>query len=117
MLQIYHNPRCRISRQVLEIIRNSGTEVEVTEYLKTIPTVKELKILLAKLNMKPLEIVRSGESLFKEKFKNKKFTDEEWLQILHENPLLIERPIVVKGNKAIICRPVENIENYIPNNK
>jgi arsenate reductase len=85
----------------------------VIEYLKKIPSVKELKLLLSKLNLKPLQIVRSSENIFKEKFKGKKFTDEEWIQILHENPVLIERPIVVKNNKAILCRPPERIEEII----
>jgi len=113
MLQIYHNPRCTISRKVLEEVRKSSNEVEVIEYLKKIPTVKELKLLLSKLNLKPLQIVRTSEKLFKEKFKGKNFTDEEWIQILHENPVLIERPIVVKNNKAILCRPPERVEEII----
>lgn len=113
MLQIYHNPRCKISRKVLEEIRKSANEIEVIEYLKKIPTVKELKLLLSKLNLKPLQIVRTSEKLFKEKFKGKNFTDEEWIQILHENPVLIERPIVVKNNKALLCRPPERVEEIM----
>ncbi|MFA4852021.1 MAG: arsenate reductase family protein [Bacteroidales bacterium] len=109
MLNIYHYPRCKISRQVLEKIYKADTNVEVIEYLKNIPTVKELKVLLAKLNFKPLQIVRKGEILFKQKFKDKNFSDEEWLQIIHENPILIERPIVVRNNKALICRPADKI--------
>jgi arsenate reductase len=97
----------------LEEVRKSSNEVEVIEYLKKIPTVKELKLLLSKLNLKPLQIVRTSEKLFKEKFKGKNFTDEEWIQILHENPVLIERPIVVKNNKAILCRPPERVEEII----
>jgi arsenate reductase len=91
----------------------SGNEIEVIEYLKNIPSVKELELLLSKLNLKPIQIVRTSENLFKQKFKGKKFSDEEWIQILHENPVLIERPIVVRKNKAILCRPPERIEEFI----
>jgi len=113
MFQIYHNPRCRISRQVLEKLQNTGDDIEVIEYLKNVPSIQELKVLLMKLNLKPQQIIRTEEKLFKLNFKGKKFTEEEWLQILHENPLLIERPIVVRKNKAIICRPSEKVEEII----
>jgi len=107
MYQIYHNPRCRISRKVLDEIKLTDAAFEIKEYLKEIPTVKELKVLLMKLHMTPLQIVRQNEEIFKKKFKGKNFSDEEWLQIIHENPVLIERPIVVKKNKAVICRSPE----------
>lgn len=107
MYQIYHNPRCRISRKVLDELKQTDADVEIIEYLKDIPTIKELKVLLVKLNLTPVQIIRQNEALFKEKFKGKNFSDEEWLQIIHENPVLIERPIVIKNNKAVICRPPE----------
>jgi arsenate reductase (glutaredoxin) len=107
MYQIYHNPRCRISRKVLDEIKLTDSVFEIKEYLKDIPTVKELKVLLMKLHMTPLQIIRQSEEIFKKKFKGKNFSDDEWLQIIHENPMLIERPIVVKNNKAVICRPPE----------
>jgi arsenate reductase len=113
MLNIYHYPRCKISRQVLGKIYKAGTDVDVIEYMKTIPTVKDLKILLAKLNLKPLQIVRKVEPIFKQKFKDKNFSDEEWLHILHENPILIERPIVVRNNKAIVCRPPDRLNELL----
>jgi arsenate reductase len=97
----------------LEEIRKTSNEIEVIEYLKKVPSIKELKILLAKLNLEPSQIVRTSENLFKEKFKGKNFTDEEWIQILYENPILIERPIVVRNNKAILCRPPEKVEEII----
>jgi arsenate reductase (glutaredoxin) len=107
MYQIYHNPRCRISRRVLEEIKRTESVFEVKEYLKDIPSIKALKVLLVKLNLSPIQIIRQNEEIFKKKFKGKTFSDEEWLQIIHENPVLIERPIVVKNNKAVICRPPE----------
>tara|TARA_Y100000782_G_scaffold111876_1_gene140933 strand:- start:24472 stop:24816 length:345 start_codon:yes stop_codon:yes gene_type:complete len=106
---IYHNPRCSKSRQTLQVLKDKGVEVEIVEYLKDVPSHQELKDLLMKLNMKPQEILRTGEKIFKEEYKGLEFTDEEWINVMHENPKLIERPIVVKGNKAVIGRPPENV--------
>lgn len=106
---IYHNPRCSKSREAMNLLKESNCEIEVVEYLKKVPSKKELKDLLMKLGLKPLDIVRTTEPLFEKKFKNKKFTDVEWIQILTENPILIQRPIVVDGYNAIIGRPVEKI--------
>ena len=117
MIQIFHNPRCRISRKVLEELQKANLKVEIIEYMKKIPSIQELKVLLIKLNLKPQQIIRTSEILFKQKFKGKNFSDEEWLQILHENPVLIERPIVIMKNKAIICRPPEKVEEIILLNK
>lgn len=112
-VKIYHNPRCRKSRETLALIQDKGIEPEIVEYLKEVPTRKELADVLAKLNKKPQEIIRRGEQVFKDKFAKKEFTDEEWLQILLENPKLIERPIVVRGNAAVIGRPPENVLELI----
>jgi len=109
MFKYYHNPRCKISRQGLSMLQEKGVELEVIEYLRKPPTIKELKTLLVKLNIKPQEIIRTNEKLYQEKFKGKKFTNEEWMKIIIENPVLIERPILEKEYKAIIGRPVENI--------
>ncbi len=113
MLKIYHHNRCKISRSVLNTLIENKFEIEVIEYLKKIPSVQELKILLNKLNFSPFELIKKDEKLFKEKFKGKNFTDNEWLQIIHENPILIQRPIVVNNNKAIICRPPEKLLDII----
>ena len=113
MFQIYHNPYCKISRKALEIINKTNEKVVVIEYLKKILTVKELKVLLIKLNLTtPLEIIRQGELIYKKRFKGKKFSNEEWLQIIIENPILLERPIVIQNNKAIICRPPERVKEF-----
>lgn|SRR3990167_8155024 len=108
-MKIYHNPRCSKSRQTLQLIKDANLEVEIVEYLNEIPTKEELKVILMKLNLQPKDIVRKGETIYKEKFKNSNFNTDEWIQILVENPILIERPIVVKGNKAILGRPPENV--------
>ncbi len=113
MLQIFHYKRCKISRKVLEELQKANIEVEIIDYMKKAPTVQELKVLLIKLNLKPQQIIRTGEIIFKHKFKGKNFSDEEWLHILHENPVLIERPIIVMKNKAVICKPPEKVEEVI----
>ncbi len=108
-MTIYHNPRCMKSRQTLALIRENEIEPEIREYLKEIPSKEELQLVLAKLNMNVKDIIRTGERIYKDKFKNMNFTDDEWITILLENPKLMERPIVVKGNKAVIGRPPENV--------
>ena len=115
MIKIYHNTRCKISRKVLETIKEKTKEEEIVirEYLKEAPDKAELKDLLVKLHLKPEDILRKQEKIFKEKFKGKNFSEEEWIQIIIENPKLIERPIVVKGNKAVLCRPPEKVEEIL----
>lgn len=108
-MKIYHNPRCRKSRETLQIIQDKGKEVEIIEYLKETPSESELKELLKKLDKKPAEIIRKTESDFKENFKGKNLTDEEWISAMVKYPKLIERPIVVDGEKAVLGRPPENV--------
>lgn len=110
---IYHNPRCSKSRQTLQLIREAGVEPDIVEYLKNSPSVNELEMILAKLNLKPQDIIRKGEQDFKSRYKDKKFTDTEWLIILSENPKLIERPIVIKGNTGVVGRPPENVKSLL----
>jgi arsenate reductase len=109
MIKIYHNTKCSTSRKAMDILKDQGVKFETIEYLKTPPTEKEIKALLKMLGTNAEDIVRKKESLFKEKFAGKKLTEEQWIKILSENPVLIERPIIVKGNKAVIGRPLENI--------
>lgn len=108
-MKIYHNPRCSKSRQTLQLIKEAGVDVEIIEYLNKIPTKKELELILMQLNLKPTDLLRKGESIYKQKFKGSNFNDDEWIKIMLEYPKLIERPIVVKGNKAILGRPPENV--------
>lgn len=109
-ITIYHNPRCGKSRDTLKLLESQpNIEIEVVEYLKNTPSRDELKRLLAKLNLKAEDIVRKNEALYKERYKGLKLNEHEWIKVLCENPILIERPIVVKNNKAVIGRPPENI--------
>ena len=113
MIKIYHNNRCRKSREALEVLETSGEEFEVINYLENSPSEKELKEIIALLNIKPIELVRKNESIWKENFKVKDLSDTDLIKIMHEHPKLIERPIVIKGEKAEIGRPVERIINLL----
>lgn len=108
-LTIYHNPRCSKSRQALALLEEAGEQPEVVEYLKTPPSRAELKALLKKLGLKPALLVRTGEELYQEKYRGRELSDEQWLDALAENPILMQRPIVVKGGRAIVGRPPEKV--------
>lgn len=110
---IYHNPRCSKSRESMCVLEEHGADAEVVHYLETPPTQKLLKELLKKLGMKAEEIVRKSEPLYKEKFEGKKLTNAQWIKALAENPVLIERPIVVKGDKAVLGRPPERVRELL----
>jgi len=107
MIQIYHNSRCGKSRECLAFLEDSGKEFEVIKYLENVPTFDELKSIIEKLNSKPIELVRQKEKIWIENFKNTTMTDDEIIQAMISNPILIERPIVINGNKAVIARPLE----------
>lgn len=109
MIQIYHNNRCGKSRDCLAFLEQSGKKFEVIKYLENTPTYIELKAIIQKLNIKPLELVRQKEKIWMDRFKNKKFTDEAIIQIMVDNPILMERPIVINENKAVIARPLEKV--------
>ncbi len=113
MLKIYHNPRCKKSRAGLEFIKGKGLEVEVIEYIKNPLTEEQLTVLLAKLHLKPQYIIRMQEDIYKKRFKDKNFNEEEWVKIMVEFPNLIQRPIVEKKYSAIIGDPIENLETFL----
>jgi arsenate reductase len=106
---IYHNARCSKSRAACELIAAQDIAAEVIDYLKTPPSKEELRDLLRKLGMKPAELVRRGEPAFKENYAGKALSDEQWLDALVAHPILIERPIVARGDKAVIGRPPEKV--------
>ena len=109
MAKIYHNPRCGKSRQTLSLLQERTSEVKIIEYLKTPPTKEELRSIVKKLNIEPEALIRKGEAIFKENFKGKDLTDDEWVNVMVENPKLIERPIVINNGKAAIGRPPEKV--------
>ena len=113
MIKIYHNNRCSKSRNGLEILEDSGKDFEIVKYLENIPTKTELKALLKLLGIEPIDLVRKNEAIWKSNFKNKDLTKEAIIDAMLAHPKLIERPIVVNGNKAVIGRPPELILDLI----
>lgn len=113
MTTIYHNPRCAKSREGLEILNGSGEKFSVVLYLEDPPGKEKLRQLLKQLDLPPMALVRTGEAIWKERFKGMVLSDEELIAALAEFPKLIERPIIVKGNKAIIGRPTEKIREFL----
>lgn len=106
---IYHNPRCSKSRQTLELLRSKNIEPTIVEYLQHPPSAEELKSILEKLGMFAHELMRTGEPEYRELgLLNSRYTEDGLIELMVEHPKLIERPIVVKGNKAVIGRPPEN---------
>jgi arsenate reductase len=107
---IYHNPRCSKSRQTLELIREKGIDPEIVEYLKTPPSVDTLSDILKSLDMEPRDLMRRKESEYKELGLNDETLNREALiKAMHDHPRLIERPIVINGNKIALGRPPENV--------
>ena len=108
-MKIYHNTRCRKSRETLSILTENGCHIEVVEYLKTPLKREEIKIILKKLDMIPEELIRKEEKLYKKLYKGKVLTQSDYLDILVKHPILIQRPIVVKDNFAVLGRPPINV--------
>lgn len=113
MIEIYHNPRCGKSRNCLALLAEKETDITIIKYLETPPTEQEIKAVLQKLNFKPIQLVRVKESIWVENYKNKSLSDEAILQAIVAHPILIERPIVIKGDKAIIGRVPEQVIQFL----
>lgn len=112
-MKIYHNPRCSKSRNGLQYLEEKGCEFEIVKYLDEGLNENELADIIAKTGKKPFDFVRQHEKLFKEEFKGKVLSDKEWIKVLVENPKLLHRPIIVKGDKAVLGNPPENIDELI----
>lgn len=106
---IFHNPRCSTSRKGLELLQSRGIEPEIVEYLKTPPTREELVDVLKKMKASPRDLIRKKETLYKE-LALESASDDALLDAMAEHPVLIERPVVIKGEKAALGRPLEAIE-------
>lgn len=113
MIQVYHNNRCGKSREAIKMLEASGKEFKIIKYLENPPTFDELELLLKKLNYQPLDLVRQKESIWTERFKGKKLSNEEIIKALVENSILIERPIIILKDKAIVARPPEKLNDFI----
>jgi arsenate reductase len=108
-MKIYHNPRCAKSRETLNILKEKGFSPKEVLYMKEPLGIKELEDVVSKLGVAPSALLRKNEKLFKEEFKDKSLSEQEWLLVLLEHPNLMERPIVIHENKAVIARPPENV--------
>lgn len=113
MITIYHNPRCGKSRDCLAFLETSDKKFEIIKYLETPLSFNELAEIIRKLNINPIELIRKNETIWKENFKGKELTDSEIIQSMVDYPILMERPIVVYNDKAIIARPLEKINEII----
>jgi arsenate reductase len=113
MIKIYHNNRCGKSRNALQILQDKNLEFEIVEYLKEPLNQKQIKELLKKLGLKAIELVRKNEDIYKNNFKDHQLTEKEWIKVLAENPILIERPIIENSERAIIARPPELMEGFL----
>ena len=112
-IEIWHNPQCSKSRNAMEVIEAKGINANIVKYLENTPTKEQIKAVLKKLNMKASQILRTGEDIYKE-LNLKQIDDEDKLiEIMLEHPILIERPIIIKGDIAVIARPIENLEELL----
>lgn len=108
-MELFHNPRCSKSRQALSILQEKGIEPEIRLYLSDVPSKKEVTSILHKLDIPAEKIIRKGEKVYKEQFQGKELSQDEWINAMVQNPKLIERPILINGDKAMIGRPPENV--------
>ena len=113
MIQILHNPRCGKSRQCLAFLNESNYSIHINHYLEHPLSEKELEELLVKLNLKPIDLVRQKENIWKEKYKDQPLNEKAIIKAMAEHPILIERPILINGDHAIIARELEKIKDFI----
>ena len=112
-MKIYHNPRCRKSREGVKYLESKKINFEVIDYIKNNLSSEQIRNILKKLQLKPIELVRKNEAIWKEKYKGKDFSDEQLIKIISNEPKLIERPIIVSEKLAVIGRPAENIDKLL----
>ena len=112
-MKIYHNPRCRKSREGVKYLESKKINFEVIDYIKNNLSSEQIRNILKKLQLKPIELVRKNEAIWKEKYKGKDFSDDQLIKILSNEPKLIERPIIVSEKLAVIGRPAENIDKLL----
>lgn len=109
IIRIYHNSRCSKSRSACALLQDKGAELEIVEYLKQPPGRDELAGIIRKLGVPAQSIVRKGEEVYKTEYQGRTLSEDEWLDALVRHPILIERPIAVRGGRAVIGRPPENV--------
>lgn len=113
MITIYHNPRCSKSREGLQLLELEGKPFTTVKYLNEPLTKEELTAIITKLGIAPIGLVRQKEAVWTQNYKGRQLTDSQVIDALLQHPALIERPIVVNGNKAVIARPAEKIKEIL----
>ncbi|HET8714344.1 MAG TPA: arsenate reductase (glutaredoxin) [Holophagaceae bacterium] len=112
-LRIYHHARCSKSRGACALVAEAGVEAEIVDYLAAPPTRAELEDLLKKLGMRPSELIRRGEAVFQATYAGRDLSEAEALEALLAHPILMERPIVVRGDRALVARPPERVKELL----
>lgn len=112
-IQIWHNPKCSKSRNAMTLLEEKGINADVVKYLESTPTKEQLTEVLKKLKMSAKELLRTGEDVYKELNLKDESDEEKLINIMVENPILIERPIIIKGDIAVIARPIENLKELL----
>jgi arsenate reductase len=110
---IYHNPKCSKSRATLALLEERGIAPRIVEYLKTPPTTAELREIVAKLGLEPEDLVRKGEEAYRARYAGRSLNGEQWIEAMVRDPILIERPIVIRGERAVIGRPPETVRTLL----
>lgn len=113
MIKVYHNPKCSKSRCALDYLNEKGVQFEVIEYMKSPVTKDELRAILDKLGISAEELLRKNEAEYKDNFRSKTLSNEAWIDAMIKFPKLIERPIVVNQDKAVVARPTEKIDEIV----
>ena len=113
MYKIYHNSRCKKSRAGLQYLKDAGVEHSIVDYINNPVSLDTLKKLFIKLNISPKDMIRKQETIYKSDFKNKEFTDEEWIKIFAQHPKLLKRPIIEDKYKAVLGDPIENLDDFL----
>ena len=112
---VFHNPRCGKSRSCLAFLEQKKVDYEIVKYLETPPTIEELTLIIKQLNINPIDLIRKKESIWKTEFANKNLSNQELIEAMVHHPILIERPIVIQNEKAILGRQIESLEDFIKN--
>lgn len=110
-VKIYHNPRCKKSRAGLDYLEKKTGDIEIIDYIKTGISVEEVSGIIKMISPMALDLIRTQEEFYKKELKSGKFSNEEWAEIISQNPKLLKRPVVIRNNKAVIGDPAQNIDN------
>ena len=112
-IEIWHNPKCSKSRAAMQLLEDKNIDANVVKYLETTPSKEQLIDVLKKLNIKASQLLRTSEDIYKELNLKDKNDEEKIIEVMVQNPILIERPIIIKGQKAVIARPIENLSELL----